>query len=64
MHSVALGVFQAPAVAMGMTCLAMTRSIGAVMQNAASNQQCAQMIAAAAVSQALVLIINSGEKKK
>jgi hypothetical protein len=55
-----LNVAQAPAVAMGMTYLAMADSISLSMQNAVANQQRGQVSAAAAVAQTLVLIIKLG----
>lgn len=50
--------------AMGMTYLAMADSISLAMQNAVSNQQRAQVTAAAAVTQTLVLIIKLGAHSK
>ena len=50
--------------AMGMTYLAMADSISLAMQNAVSNQQRGQVTAAAAVNQALVLIIKLGANPK
>lgn len=55
---------QAPAVAMGMTYLAMADSISLSMRNAVANQQRGQVTAAAAVSQTLVLIIKLGANSK
>jgi Killing trait len=49
---------------MGMTYLAMADSIGLVMQNAAANQQRGQVVATAAVTQSLVLIIKLGGQSK
>lgn len=54
-------IAQVPAVAMGMTYLAMAGSIGLAMQNATAAQQRGQVLAAAAVTQTLALIIKSGE---
>ncbi|MES2947640.1 MAG: RebB family R body protein [Pseudomonadota bacterium] len=59
-----LSLAQAPAMAMGMTYLAMADSISLAMQNAVSNQQRGQVTAAAAVTQSLVLIITLGAKSK
>lgn len=58
--SVALNVALSPAVAMGMTYMAMADSIALVMGNAAANQQRGQLIAQAAVTQALALILAKG----
>jgi hypothetical protein len=59
-----LSLAQAPAMAMGMTYLAMADSISLAMQNAVSNQQRGQVTAAAAVTQTLVLIIKLGANPK
>ncbi len=56
----ALNVALAPSTAMGMTYLAMADSIALVMGNAAANQQRGQLIAQAAVTQALALILAKG----
>lgn len=58
--SVALNVALSPATAMGMTYMAMADSIALVMSNAAANQQRGQLIAQAATTQALVLILTKG----
>lgn len=63
-RSAPLSLAQAPAIAMGMTYLAMADSIGLAMQNAVSNQQRGQVTAAAAVTQTLVLIIKLGANPK
>ena len=63
-RSAALSLAQAPAMAMGMTYLAMADSISLAMQNAVSNQQRGQVTAAAAVTQTLVLIIKLGANPK
>ncbi|MDG5974497.1 hypothetical protein H010_04492 [Hydrogenophaga taeniospiralis CCUG 15921] len=63
-RSAPLSLAQAPAMAMGMTYLAMADSIGLAMQNAVSNQQRGQVTAAAAVTQTLVLIIKLGANPK
>jgi len=60
----ALNPAQAPAVAMGMTYLAMADSISLSMRNAVANQQRGQVTAAAAVAQTLVLIIKLGANSK
>ena len=48
---------QAPAFAMGMTYLATADSLGLAMENAVANQQRGQVIANAAVTQVLALIL-------
>jgi hypothetical protein len=63
-RSAPLSLAQAPAMAMGMTYLAMADSISLAMQNAVSNQQRGQVTAAAAVNQTLVLIIKLGANPK
>jgi hypothetical protein len=63
-RSAPLSLAQAPAMAMGMTYLAMADSISLSMQNAVSNQQRGQVTAAAAVNQTLVLIIKLGANPK
>jgi hypothetical protein len=56
----ALVTAQAPAMAMGMTYVAMADSIALVMENAAAAQQRGQVLAAAAVAQVLVMILVKG----
>ncbi|HSI50484.1 MAG TPA: RebB family R body protein [Ideonella sp.] len=51
---------QAPALAMGMTYVAMADSIGLAMENAVANQQRGQVLADAALAQVLALIIYKG----
>jgi hypothetical protein len=63
-RSAPLSLAQAPAMAMGMTYLAMADSISLAMQNAVSNQQRGLVTAAAAVNQTLVLIIKLGANPK
>lgn len=53
---------QAPAFAMGMTFVAMADSLGLAMENAVANQQRGQVIADAAVTQVLALIIKGASK--
>ncbi len=52
----------ASAVAMGMTYLTMADSLSLAMENAVANQQRGQVIADAAVSQILALIIKGASK--
>jgi hypothetical protein len=59
-----LSLAQAPAMAMGLTYLAMADSISLAMQNAVANQQRGQVTAAAAVTQTLALIIKLGANSK
>jgi hypothetical protein len=56
----ALVVGQAPALAMGLTYVAMADSIALVMSNAAAAQQRGQVLGGAALAQVLVLIIAKG----
>jgi hypothetical protein len=56
----ALVVGQAPALAMGLTYVAMADSMALVMGNAAAAQQRGQVLSAAALAQVLVLIIAKG----
>lgn len=51
---------QVPALAMAMTYLVMADSIGLAMANAVANQQRGQVLAGAALSQVLALIILKG----
>ncbi|WP_017919623.1 RebB family R body protein [Burkholderia gladioli] len=55
-----LSVSQSPAWAMAMTYVAMADSLGLAMQNAVANQQRGQLIANAAATRILALIIQSG----
>ncbi|KVH57097.1 killing trait family protein [Burkholderia sp. MSMB1072] len=55
-----LAASQAPAWAMAMTYVAMADSLGLAMQNAVANQQRGQLIANAATTRVLALIILSG----
>jgi hypothetical protein len=50
----------APAAAMSMTYVVMANSIGIAMQNASANQQRGQVLAQAALSEILGLILVSG----
>ncbi|AOJ03185.1 RebB family R body protein [Burkholderia sp. BDU5] len=59
----ALAVGQTAAVAMAMTYLAMADSIGIAMSNAVANQQRGQVIADAATTQVLALIIAKGSQQ-
>lgn len=52
----------APAIAMGMTYVAMAGSLGLAMQNACATQQRTQVLADAALAQVLALIIARGSK--
>jgi hypothetical protein len=56
----ALDVGLAPSVAMGMTYVSMADSLGLAMANAVANQQRCQVVADAAVTQVLALIIAAG----
>lgn len=56
----ALDVGLAPSIAMGMTYVSMADSLGLAMANAVANQQRSQVVADAAVTQVLVLIIAAG----
>lgn len=58
--SSALALGQAPASAMGLCYQAMAHSIGLAMENAVAQQQRGQVIAGAAVTQVLALIITKG----
>ncbi|KVD74181.1 killing trait family protein [Burkholderia sp. ABCPW 14] len=58
-----LAVGQTAAVAMAMTYLAMADSIGIAMSNAVANQQRGQVIADAATTQVLALIIAKGSQQ-
>jgi hypothetical protein len=53
-------VGQSPAIAMGMTYVAMAHSIGLVMENAMTSQQRGQVLADAALAQVLAMIIAKG----
>lgn len=61
---VAVSVGQAPALAMGMTDLAMADSIGLAMQNAVSTQQRGQVIGQATLAQVLAMILAKGAAGK
>ena len=50
----------APAVAMGMTYIAMADSLGLAMENAVANQQRGQVLAGAALASVLAQIIAKG----
>lgn len=56
----ALVIGEAPAMAMGMTYVAMADSISLAMSNAVAAQQRGQVLGAAALAQVLVLIIAKG----
>lgn len=56
----ALVLGQAPAIAMGMTYVAMADSLGLAMENAVASQQRGQVLAGAALAQVLALIITKG----
>ena len=56
----AIDIGLAPSVAMGMTYVAMADSIGLAMANAVANQQRGQVVAGAAVTQVVALIIAVG----
>ncbi|MFC0152781.1 RebB family R body protein [Xanthomonas dyei] len=56
----ALTIGQAPAFAMGATYLALADSIALAMENAVANQQRGQVLADAALTQILALIIQKG----
>lgn len=56
----ALVLGQAPALAMGMTYVAMADSLGLAMENAVASQQRGQVLAGAALAQVLALIITKG----
>ncbi|AOJ70321.1 MULTISPECIES: RebB family R body protein [Burkholderia] len=58
-----LAVGQTAAVAMAMTYLAMADSLGIAMSNAVANQQRGQVIAGAATTQVLALIIAKGSQQ-
>lgn len=58
----AVAVGAAPAVAMGMTYVAMAESIGLVMENAAAAQQRGQIFGEAATVQVVAMIIEAGAK--
>lgn len=58
-----LAVAQSAAAAMAMTYLAMADSIGIAMNNAVANQQRGQIIAGAATTQVLALIIAKGSQQ-
>ena len=53
-------VGQTPALAMGLCDMAMAGSLGLAMGNAVANQQRGQLIAQAALTQVLTLIITKG----
>jgi hypothetical protein len=55
-----VAVGQAPAIAMGMTYVAMAHSIGLAMGNAVASQQRGQVVADAALAQVLAMIIAKG----
>jgi len=55
-----LAIGEAPAIAMGMTYVAMAASIGLAMENATAAQQRGQVIAEAALVQVLTMIIAKG----
>lgn len=56
----ALVLAQAPALAMGMTYVAVADSLGLAMENAVASQQRGQVLAGAALAQVLALIITKG----
>ncbi|MCC4586616.1 RebB family R body protein [Xanthomonas melonis] len=56
----AMAIGQAPAFAMGATYLALADSIALAMENAVANQQRGQVLADAALTQILALIIQKG----
>ncbi len=58
--SSSLAIGEAPAAAMAMTYLAMGDSIALAMQNAVSAQQRGQLIAGAATTQVVAMIIAAG----
>lgn len=58
----AIALAQAPALAMGMTYLAMADSLGLAMENAVAHQQRGQVITNAAVGQVLALILKGASK--
>ena len=53
-------VCQAPAIAMGMSYVAMAHSLGLAMDNAVANQQRGQVLADAALAQVLAMILAKG----
>jgi hypothetical protein len=58
-----MAVGEAPSAAMGMTYVAMARTIGLVLENGAAAQQRGQVIGEAATVQVVLLIIAAGAAK-